>query len=283
MSESVSASEFASADNQSAGSVVERMTTEFDDLYFAEEFSEGDSIYFQLGNEDGIATVENTEPADGTFLLDVSAFDCDDRFVMLPDRSTTGSRTSNLGRGWGIIAVPTTHTLASDDSEADYVLCDCGAVNKAGRGQSIHVGHQHSDQQESDQDDASREQTDGALGEFGELPEPREDPVLKYVHPGKQYRIRGNRTFTVVEYLPDACPQLDGIVIIESDGGDRLYSEHERDRAGVSKDVVEGHIPERTDRAVYTATGILSSLRELEIGEVDPNSYADLYWERQDW
>lgn len=129
------------------------------------------------------------------------------------------------------------------------------------------------------QESTADEATANPLAEYDDLPRPSDDPDLAYCYPGKQYRVFGrDLTFSIVEYRPDAVPQLDGVVIIEANDGERILDECERTDAGVDRDLLAAHSPDRADRAAYTVTGLLASLARLEIGEVEPGSYADHYW-----
>jgi len=89
-------------------------------------------------------------------------------------------------------------------------------------------------------------------------------------------------TFKIVAFDPDSRPDVGGLVTIEDCDGNPINSEHKHKTGGVSREALAGHIPQADDRAVYSVEGILAMLRRLEFMEVDPSSYADLYWSQQD-
>lgn len=116
-----------------------------------------------------------------------------------------------------------------------------------------------------------------------ELPHPRDDPPIKYAHEGKQYQIFATgQTFHIDTCLADAMPTQDGVVIIESDDGEHILSEHRHSRGGVSRKAIADYIPDEAERAAWTVRGLITQLRNMEIGEVDPGSYDELYWDTQE-
>lgn len=272
MSAKACAADEARADNHTG--VKAELTTEFSPYWFADEFEVGDDLLFRVAGEVNHATVTATEPADGAMVVDTSDFDRDSHQTQfaIADRSSTGPDYISHDFLHGIRAVPTDSPAAEHDAETTHVVCECGTISKAGRGHSIHRAKAHDNSNDSDKDEGDNEP----------LPHPNEDPTIAYVHEGKRYEVAGGVTFEIVKYDPHTLPELDGVVIIEADDGARLNSEHQHQNGGVSRDVLEPHIPDDGSRAVWTATGLLSSLRRLEILEKDPASYRDYYWNRQD-
>lgn len=127
---------------------------------------------------------------------------------------------------------------------------------------------------------AMSEESDGAAT-ADELPHPDADPTLKYCHEGKRYDIFGrDRQLEVVEYVADG--PAGGVVVIDFvDADDQPLHEPKRDDSGISRDALAPYIDEYgDDGGVITANCLLRELRELNIGEVDVWSYADLYHER---
>lgn len=122
----------------------------------------------------------------------------------------------------------------------------------------------------------------GLADHFGELPEPSEDPTIRYIHPGKEYQVIGGGQFTITAWYPDALPSVDGVVEFQMDGDAIAQSEHERDGAGVSSDALEPFEPEDAGRGVMTVTGFMNDIRNIKIGEADAYSYSDLYWNHMD-
>ncbi|WP_394743334.1 hypothetical protein [Natronococcus roseus] len=121
------------------------------------------------------------------------------------------------------------------------------------------------------------------LADLDEVPTPYggNDPEIKYVHPGKKYKVAGSDLeFEIVALYPDAL--IDGVVILESTDGSPLLHEYENENGGASRQALEAWLPEEDHRAAYTVGGILQNLRELEIGEVDHNSYTEAYHEELD-
>jgi hypothetical protein len=249
------------------------LTDSVDDYWFAEEFSAGEQIALRLGSETSVAEVVGVEPARGNIAVDISRFDRDDlgSGIALPDRSSAGMEMTNLGVSWSIEAVEIGSNAAVGEA-VDRVVCDCGSLCQAGRGHSVHAS------QMVDDGDSGEE---GASGD--ELPHPRDDPTIKYCHEGKRYDVAGSdTTFEIAAFDAETLPELDGLVIIESVDGSRINSEHQHRKGGVSRKVLGEHTPADADRAVWTATGLLSCIRRLEILEDDTGSYRDYYWERQD-
>lgn len=118
-----------------------------------------------------------------------------------------------------------------------------------------------------------------------DLPHPSEDPDIRYCHEGKQYDVLGvDVRLTIVEYDPDGTAEVaGGIVILEAaDEGHILPNEFDRSNAGVSRKAVEGRIPDEGHRAVYSVTGLINSVGQMELAEVDAYSYDDLYYDRLD-
>lgn len=112
-----------------------------------------------------------------------------------------------------------------------------------------------------------------------ELPNPTDDPTIKYAHEGKQYTVfASDRTFTIDEFRPADGPTEDGIVIIKSDDGEHILSEYRHSKGGASRKALGEFEPEEPTRAVWTVEGLMAQLRSFDIGEVDPSSYDDLYW-----
>jgi hypothetical protein len=254
-------------------SVDAELTAEFDGMWFASEFEEGDDLALTVGSEQGHATVWSVEPADGVMILDLSAFDRQDDLVTFADHSTTGPDFISHDFGFSLDAVPVDSRAAEHDAETTHVVCECGTVCKEGRGHSIHCAAHSDNETEETADEGSDE----------ELPHPRDDPDIKYCHEGKRYDVAGSdTTFEIVTFDPGTLPELDGLVVIETVDGSPINSEHQHRKGGVSRKVLGEHTSDDADRAVWTATGLLSCIRRLEILEDDVGSYRDYYWERQD-
>jgi hypothetical protein len=253
--------------------VAVELTDSVEDYWFAEEFSAGEQVALRLGSETNVAEVVGVEPARGNIAVDISRFERDDlgSGIALPDRSSTGMEMTNLGVGWSIEAVEIGSGAAVGEA-VDRVVCDCGSICQAGHGHSVHAS-QMVDDANSDEESESGD----------ELPHPRDDPTIKYCHEGKRYDVAGiDTTFEIVAFDPDTLPELDGLVLIETVDGSPINSEHQHHKGGVSRKVLGEHTPDDADRAVWTATGLLSCIRRLEILEDEPGSYRDYYWERQD-
>lgn len=111
-----------------------------------------------------------------------------------------------------------------------------------------------------------------------DLPHPQEDPDIRYLHEGKQYTVFDGRTFEIVRWDRDG--PAGGIVVVEwvNEPGHPPH-ESNRDDAGISHEALQSWIDKYGDEGgVLTGNCILRGVRELNIGEVDPNSYTDLYY-----
>jgi len=115
------------------------LTDRVDELWFAEDFTVGEMIALQLGAETEVAEVIASEPAEGVIAVDISSFSRQDlgNSIGLPDSSSTGMQSSNLGVVWSIEAVET-NSRASQGTRVAHVVCDCGALCDPGRGHSVH-------------------------------------------------------------------------------------------------------------------------------------------------
>lgn len=248
-------------------SVDAELTAEFDGMWFACEFGEGDDLALTVGSEQGHATVWSVEPADGVMILDLSAFDRQENLVTFADHSTTGPDYINHDFGFSFDAVPVDSRAAEYDAETTHVVCECGTVCKEGRGHSIHCAA-HSDNE-------TKETADEGSDE--ELPHPRDDPDIKYLHEGKQYSTRQGEVFEIVAYDPSG--PAGGLVVTKwANRSSHPLHEHQRDGGGVSRDVLAPYLNEY-DGAVQTANMMFADIRDLRIMEEDPGSYSDIYYD----
>jgi hypothetical protein len=112
-----------------------------------------------------------------------------------------------------------------------------------------------------------------------ELPHPQDDPDIKYLHVGKQYKTPHGDIIEITAYDPDG--PADGVIAFEFVEGGNGRHEHERSEGGVRAADIESYI-EKYDGYVQTATMTFKDIKELRLLEVDRRSYADLFYNRVD-
>jgi hypothetical protein len=112
-----------------------------------------------------------------------------------------------------------------------------------------------------------------------ELPHPRTDPEIAYAHEGKRYEVFGQGEIEIVRYEPDALDGM-GIVVVEwvhKEGAP--CHETERTDSGVADDLLNEYVVEYDDEgAVMSVPLLMKEVRNFNIGEVNPNSYDDVYY-----
>ncbi|MFC6769994.1 hypothetical protein ACFQDD_00390 [Halorubrum pallidum] len=112
------------------------------------------------------------------------------------------------------------------------------------------------------------------------LPAPETDPILKYAHEGKEYRIGTSDTRAkVTTYLPDELSECEGVVVLEVDSNATSVHEHTRPDAGVTAEVLEPYVEEYGDEGtVVTGALLRKDVEQRRLVEVDSRSYMDLYY-----
>jgi len=126
----------------------------------------------------------------------------------------------------------------------------------------------------------SKNKSDEAGRNSNDLPKPSEDPTIKYCHEGKQYNVStADSDIEIVKFDPDG--PCGGIVVIDwVDTDGHPLHEHQRDDAGISKENLDPYLEKYEDKGgVITANLLLREIRELNILEVDPRSYDQIYYD----
>lgn len=230
----------------------------------------GEEIVVEAGDTRQMVEVEDVDWGNGRVRVSGEAVDVDHAGY---EYSTDGVRLTLVPGTDDVEAVLAGNLLDDRDHDSASVsrpLVADGGPQVARRGSA-----------DADDPAAAAGPDEHPLAAYADLPDPADDPTLAYCHPGKQYEtLDGSaRVLTVIDYIPDGPDGLEGIVILEADGDAYLPHEFERDVGGVTRAAVAEHVPDASNRAVYSARGLIRAVGQLELGEVDAWSYDDLYYE----
>ena len=113
----------------------------------------------------------------------------------------------------------------------------------------------------------------------GELPDPSDDPDIRYTLPGKQYQLKTGEVVEIAAYTPDGpCGGIVAITWVDRDG--HPNHESKRKNGGVSREVIEPYIEsDELEGGIQTVAMLRNDVADLRMLEEDTRKYDDLHWE----